>query len=103
MVAAGVRALAVDHHRGGVDDTGDPGFRGGAQHDRSAEIVLADVVVDVGELDPQPDLGGQVHDDLAARHGRAHPVEIGDVVAGVDSPVEHDDIVAARPEAVADD
>ena len=102
MVGAGVRALAVDDHRGGVDDAGDSGFRGGAKHDRGAEIVLADVVVDVAELDPQPDLGGQVNDDLAARHGRAHPVEIGDVVARVDSPVEHDDVVADRLEAVAD-
>ena len=53
VVAAGVRALAVDHHRRGVDDAGDAGLGGGAQHHGGAEVVLADVVVDVAELDPR--------------------------------------------------
>ena len=103
VVAAGVPPLAVDHHRGGVDDAGHAGFGGGPEHDGGAEIVLADVVVDVAELDPQPDLGGQVNDDLAARHRRSHPVEVGDVIARVSGPVEHDDVVAGRLEEVAHD
>ena len=59
-----VGALAVDHHRAGEHDPTDAGAVRGAQDAGGAEVVRRDVVDDVVEVDPEPDLGGEVHDHV---------------------------------------
>ena len=76
---AGVAALAVDHHRAGLDDLPHPDRRRGAERDRGAEVVARHVVVHVGEVDAEPDLRRQVHDGTDASCGGHDPLEVADV------------------------
>jgi len=67
MGGAGVAALPVDDHGARLDEAHHP--RGGtaAKQDGGPEVVARHVVVHVGDVHSEPDLGGQVDDGVGAR------------------------------------
>ena len=102
MARAPVCALAVHDYRRGVDNAAYPGLGRGPQHDRGAQVVLPGVVVEIGDVDAESDLRGQVHEDVTSLDGCAHPIEVADVVAPVLRDVEHPHGFAVHDQATPD-
>jgi hypothetical protein len=93
--AALVRTLAIHNHRGRVDEPPYSSGRRRPQHDCGTEIVGPDVIVHVIEINTKTDLGRQVNYGLAALHRGTDSVEVGDLVARIQGPVE-DHRISAR-------
>ena len=80
VLGAGVAALAVDDHaRGEHDPPAEAARRQRPQQLRGRQVVVADVVGDVGDVGPEPDHRGLVADrgDAVARRARRPPRRAG--------------------------
>ena len=99
MCCAAVAALAVDDHRGGVQEPRDARFSRDPERHRRSVIVVQRVLVDVADVDPEADLGSQMNNGVAAGRRRCEPIMIGDVIPSVDDPIE-DTARRARPPRV---
>jgi hypothetical protein len=64
VLDAGVRALAVHHHRARQHQAGDPGPGHLGQQHGGAQVVTADIVGQVGQVHTHADHGGLVHHDI---------------------------------------
>ena len=72
VLVAAVATLAVhDHRRRQHDPAGEAELVQDRQPDRGADVVVGDVVADVGEVDPEADAGRLVADGVDAVEGAA--------------------------------
>jgi hypothetical protein len=74
-----VAALAVDAHRGRDDDPADWTIDQRLEQNGGAEVVRADVVLDLVHALPDAHLGGEVEDRVGAVQRTAHGVAVSDV------------------------
>jgi hypothetical protein len=95
VLGAGVPTFAMDDHRGGVQEPGDAHFSCHPKRHRRSVIVLQRVPVDVTDVDPKADLGGQVDDGVAAGCRRREPIMINEIVLSIEYPVEDTDRMPA--------